>query len=475
MDELVATRTRLRTKATKLCNDLKAYRQQEPKSLDQDQLALKVHHVQRLLHELQTIQTQLDKTGQADESNHIQMMEDEVFLGSRVLARLEKAEEAKGKAESKSSSAKADLTSSLSVKIPVFHGDVMKWSEFWELFLISVHENSNFADVQKFVALKSHLAGSALRVIQGIPVSGNGYTEAVEALKERFERDDVCRETLMKELLNMPSVRSNDLKALRSLTDHITAHTRALNSLGVSSDSFSSLLLPIVKEKLPESWRVEWARRDQSEFSDFLAFLQQEIRVQESARGTVTSDTSSKAQPPATPVSATLSAQRMPRAPTGPSSTRSLCPICNRGPHRISQCESFARMDIEARWGAALAARSCYRCLVVGHRARNCRAGLCRECGQNHHVLLHNPSSSSSPQAAAARMAPPAAPPRLAQAPTSAYSPGPQQTAATRLTPLAAPFKPTTAPASSMQTETASREAPSSGRHCYQGWWRWKR
>ena len=85
---------------------------------------------------------------------------------------------------------------------------------------------------------------------------------AVEALKERFERDDVCRETLMKELLNMPSVRSNDLKALRSLTDHITAHTRALNSLGVSSDSFSSLLLPIVKEKLPESWRVEWARRD---------------------------------------------------------------------------------------------------------------------------------------------------------------------------------------------------------------------
>ena len=54
------------------------------------------------------------------------MMEGEVFLGSRVLARLHKAEEAKGKAESKSSSAKAGLTSSLSVKIPVFHGDVMK-------------------------------------------------------------------------------------------------------------------------------------------------------------------------------------------------------------------------------------------------------------------------------------------------------------------------------------------------------------
>ena len=86
----------------------------------------------------------------------------------------------------------------------------------------------------------------------------------------------------MKELLNLPSVRTNDLKALRSLIDHLSAHTRALNSLGVSTDSFSSLLLPVVKEKLPESWRVEWARVGSSEFPRFLKFLQEEIRVQES-------------------------------------------------------------------------------------------------------------------------------------------------------------------------------------------------
>ena len=63
----------------------------------------------------------------------------------------------------------------------------------------------------------------------------------------------------MKDLLNMPAVRSNDLNALRALIDHISAHTRVLNSLGVTSDSFLTPLLPIIKEKLPESWRVEWA------------------------------------------------------------------------------------------------------------------------------------------------------------------------------------------------------------------------
>ena len=133
----------------------------------------------------------------------------------------------------------------------------MKWVEFWELFVVAVHNNPKFAKVQKFVVLKSHLTGIALKSIQGIPVTGDGYTQAVEALRERFELDDVRRETLLKDLLNMPSVRHNDLKAMRSLIHHLSAHTRALGTLGVTTESLSSLLLPIAKEKIPEDWRLE--------------------------------------------------------------------------------------------------------------------------------------------------------------------------------------------------------------------------
>ena len=149
-------------------------------------------------------------------------------------------------------------------------------------------------------------------------VSGKGYTEAVETLKARFERDDVCREALMRELLNMPDVRSNGLKALRALTDHISAHTRALNSLGVSSDSFSTWLLPIVKEKLPESWRIQWARQGKTDFSCFRNFLQQEIQIQESAREALTSEAPSKAQEHSLPATATLNMQRVPHASVVP-------------------------------------------------------------------------------------------------------------------------------------------------------------
>ena len=94
MDDLLSTRTRLRSKATKQCNDLRSCREGDQKALDVDQLALKLHHLEKLQHELQQVQDQLDKLGQPDDSSHSQNMEDEMFLGSRLLVRLEKAEHA---------------------------------------------------------------------------------------------------------------------------------------------------------------------------------------------------------------------------------------------------------------------------------------------------------------------------------------------------------------------------------------------
>ena len=61
MGDLLTTRTRLCSNATKLCNDLRSYREGDRKALDPDQLALKLHHVEKLQVELQGIQDQLDK------------------------------------------------------------------------------------------------------------------------------------------------------------------------------------------------------------------------------------------------------------------------------------------------------------------------------------------------------------------------------------------------------------------------------
>ena len=338
MDDLLTIRTRLRSKATKLCNDLRSYREGDRKAVDPDQLALKLHHVEKLQNELQDVQTELDKLGQADDSSHSQTMEDELFLGSRLLKRLERDDQARDKAESHIPTAYTELKTALSLKIPTFQGDVMKWAEFWELYVIAIHDNPKFAMVQKFVVLKSHLAGVALKAIQGIPVTGDGYTQAVEILKDRFDLPDVRKETLLRELLSMPSVRHNDIKAMRSLIDHLSAHTRALSSLGVTTDSFSSLLLTVAKEKIPEDWRLIWARQESGNFSEFLAFLKREIRFRESVRGAEVSQASSAQLLSVPAVARVLSTRRVLHTET-------------QGQQRVDHSAESLPMD--ARWGAA--------------------------------------------------------------------------------------------------------------------------
>ena len=411
MDDLLATRTKLRSKATKLCNDIRSYREGDRKALDPDQLALKLHHVKKLQSEMQGVQVQLDKMGQTDDTNHSQITEDEVFLGSRMLARLEKAEEAEDKAEHQIPTAYTELKTALALKIPTFQGDIMKWAEFWELFVVAVHNNPKFAKVQKFVVLKSHLTGIALKSIQGIPVTGDGYTQAVEALRERFELDDVRRETLLKNLLNMPSVRHNDLKAMRSLIDHLSAHTRALGTLGVTTESLSSLLLPIAKEKIPEDWRLEWARRESVNFDDFLRFLNQEIKIRESARG-VTAPSASNAPPTAPSVVSNLNARRESRSENSrpPQRTKSVC-TCGQGHQRLSHCDKFRRMIVDDRWKVAKESKTCFQCLGSGHVARDCKGQPCAECGRQHHSLLHNPGfSQRGPSVPGPELSPQAAP-----------------------------------------------------------------
>ncbi|KAF0314200.1 hypothetical protein FJT64_015304 [Amphibalanus amphitrite] len=284
MEDQVKLRTKLRTKATKLVNDTKAYRAKDHKDIDIDYLAYKVHQLNALRDDLKAVQTLLDKDGNPDETQHTDMIEEEVFMASRLLARLEggAAGAIRDSTREVDPTSNTDLRSSLVVKIPTFSGDLMKWRSFWELFGVSIHNNSRYSNIEKFVVLKSHLSGSAQKAIDGIPVSGDGYLAAIDILKRRFQRDDIERETLMKRLLDAPAVHNgNDLSAMRSLVDHLSAHTRALATLGVNPESSSIVLLPVMKEKLPESWRLEWARQEQPTYEHLLLFLEKELALRE--------------------------------------------------------------------------------------------------------------------------------------------------------------------------------------------------
>ena len=81
------TRIKLRGKLTKLTNDLKDYRQS--KEVEQDDLAYKVHILEKVSDGLRLVQAALDKVGITDETNNNELASEELFKAKQLLARLE--------------------------------------------------------------------------------------------------------------------------------------------------------------------------------------------------------------------------------------------------------------------------------------------------------------------------------------------------------------------------------------------------
>ena len=73
------------------------------------------------------------------------------------------------------------------------------------------------------------------------------YGEAIRILKKRFGSKQQIINKHMDVLLNVEPVTSpQNVKGLRHLYDLVESHVRSLKSLGVTSDSYGSLLSPVL-------------------------------------------------------------------------------------------------------------------------------------------------------------------------------------------------------------------------------------
>ena len=72
--------------------------------------------------------------------------------------------------------------------VPVFNGNILHWSTFWEQFTVAVHSRKDISDSEKLVYLRQSLReGSAKNAIEGLSRTGDNYAEAVECLKARYD------------------------------------------------------------------------------------------------------------------------------------------------------------------------------------------------------------------------------------------------------------------------------------------------
>ena len=97
-----------------------------------------------------------------------------------------------------------------------------------------------------------YLEGQAKRTVEGFNITKENYQKALDLLWERFGNTQVVITTHMNELLKIKYVKSDkDVAGLRQLYDTLEVHVRLLLSLNVNSQSYGTLLSPIIMERLP--------------------------------------------------------------------------------------------------------------------------------------------------------------------------------------------------------------------------------
>ena len=131
------------------------------------------------------------------------------------------------------------------------------------------------------------LEGAAAHSIQGVPLSEANYDNALELLKQRFGRPQQIITAHMDALLKVQGCNRDRPATLRLVCDKINVHVRGLHSLGMCSDQYGSLLIPVIMSKLPNDIRLRIARETTSEvwkIDELLDVIKTEVEAREASK-----------------------------------------------------------------------------------------------------------------------------------------------------------------------------------------------
>ena len=272
-----------------------------------------------------------------------------------------------------------------------FSGEPTKWQSFWASFESAVHNNKAISSVDKFNYLKGLLEGIAASAIAGLTLTSENYEAAVDILRKRFANPQLLISSHMDVLLKLQaSNSSSDVKAARRLYDKIESHISSLQSLGVESKSYGSLLVPVIMSKIPEEMRLIVSRKfkqDTWDIDGMLDAFKTELEARErcfhmqaAGRNERNEEQYRRNKANSTNEESTVSTLHVDKD--------IICTYCQaKGKHSPIRCDvvtnTSARREILREKG------KCFNCLRSAHIARDCPSkNNCYKCKRRHHTSL---------------------------------------------------------------------------------------
>ena len=137
------------------------------------------------------------------------------------------------------------------LEVKKFSGRLQGWQEFWDSFQSSIDKNESLSAVDKFAYLRSLVQEPARSTIAGFALTSANYEAAVQALKKRYGKEIAIQRAHVNDLLELsPVFRHRDIPRLRKLYDDCETHFRALQALKVNEDTYSSVVVRSIMQKL---------------------------------------------------------------------------------------------------------------------------------------------------------------------------------------------------------------------------------
>ena len=294
------------------------------------------------------------------------------------------------------------------LELKKFSGKTAEWQEFWDGYKSAVHDDNDLAKVDKFKYLRSYLEEPAKSVVTGFALTDANYDEAVDLLFKRYAKPGFIKRAHINKLLFLdPVFKETSVERLRALRDQIETHFRALEAQGVDKDSYSTVVVPAVMEKIPQSTRynmIRFSGKDHMEWNvgDLLEALEKELEVLEGHVPIMKypQQRGNEGKPPEQ-----RQQQNRPKQ-QGPSTATALfsgkeggkkCPFCSEE-HLPENCDKVK--DPLERKKVLFKNARCFNCFIPGHRVFQCRSKApCKICkGKHHHAICSSSSQDKETQ-----------------------------------------------------------------------------
>ena len=273
------------------------------------------------------------------------------------------------------------------LEMPIFNGDKMKWTEFWDTFETKIDRNESLSDVEKLKYLNSKLIGEAKLAVSGLLLSNENYKVAKELLKEIFGDQQTVINSHYTKMINLFSA-SNNTRSLRALYDQIEKNLRSLEAL--KQDINQNVFISMVTSKIPKNVLIQLELQKGSKcewsVSKLRELFNEYISARERAEQQATTENRyALPKNPRITTEALISGNRSQRS-YNLQQPRTSCRYCN-GEHWSDDCTVYPTLEGRKQRIKG----SCFICLKRDHRMNECNyTRSCYYCGKSnaHHRSL---------------------------------------------------------------------------------------